>query len=100
MVGRMHSPDSLSTRVARLIRDWRVEVESTVWTGNAFLPFGNRKGQAVVLKVLTQPRNEWRAGEILSAFGGRGMVRVYEYVEGAVLLERLTPGSSLEELAV
>jgi streptomycin 6-kinase len=31
----------------------------------------------------------------LEAFDGRGMVRVLEYVDGAVLLERLVPGRSL-----
>ena len=36
----------------------------------------------------------------MDAFEGRGVVRVYEYVDGAVLLERLNPGNSLVEMAV
>ncbi len=40
------------------------------------------------------------SGEILTAFDGRGVVRVYDYVGGAVLLERLDPGHSLAHLAL
>ena len=31
----------------------------------------------------------------MEAFDGNGVVRVYEYVDGAVLLERLSPGHPL-----
>jgi len=50
--------------------------------------------------VVRQPGDEWHCGEVLHAFDGRGVVRVYEYVEGAVLLERLDPGTSLATLAL
>jgi streptomycin 6-kinase len=36
----------------------------------------------------------------VDAFEGRGVVRVYEYVEGALLLERLTPGRSLASMSL
>jgi streptomycin 6-kinase len=50
-----------------------------------------------VLKVLRNQGDEWRSGEMLRLFEGRGVVRVYEYVDGAVLMERLIPGDSLVE---
>jgi streptomycin 6-kinase len=36
----------------------------------------------------------------MAAFGWRGMARVYEYVDGAVLLERLNPGAPLASIAL
>ena len=45
-------------------------------------------------------RREWRAGEVLQAFGGLGVVRVYEHGSGGLLLERLDPGTSLASLAL
>jgi streptomycin 6-kinase len=56
---------------------------------------GHRGRQPVVLKVVRSPGDEWRAGEVLTAFGGRGVVPVIEHAEGAVLMERLVPGTSL-----
>jgi streptomycin 6-kinase len=53
-----------------------------------------------VLKVLRAPGDEWRIGEILEAFDGRGTVRVQAHVPGAVLLEKLHPGSSLVPLVL
>lgn len=64
------------------------------------MAFGHRAGQPVVLKVLRHPSDEWLCGEVLEAFYGAGVVRVYDYIEGAVLLERLTPGTSLSYLAL
>jgi streptomycin 6-kinase len=51
-----------------------------------------------VLKVAKQQGDEWRSGEIAHAFGGRGVVRVLEYEDGAALLERSVPGTNLVEL--
>src|SRR5205823_14432037 len=56
--------------------------------------------QPVVLKVIKQPGDEWHSGEILQAFAGHGVVRVYEQTPGAVLIERLKPGYSLVEMAL
>ncbi len=69
-------------------------------TESSWIAFGSRDGQPVVLKVLKKPGDEWRAGEILDAFDGNGVVRVYEYIDGAMLLERLSPGNSLARLAL
>jgi streptomycin 6-kinase len=53
-----------------------------------------------VLKVARHGTDEWRSGEIAAAFGGSGVVRVYEHTDGAVLLERLSPGTRLAELSL
>jgi len=87
-------------RVEERIRDWNVAVQSTLETETSLVAFGTRGNQPVVLKVIRQPGDEWRCGEVLRAFDGRGMVRVYEYTEGAVLLEMLNPGTSLAAVAL
>lgn len=79
---------------------WCVAIEHKFETESSLIAFGTRGGQPVVLKVLKQPGDEWRSGEILKAFDGNGVVRAYEYVEGAVLLERLSPGNSLVSMAM
>ena len=60
--------------------------------------FGQRGNEHVVLKLAKQPGDEWHSGEVLRAFSGDGMVRVLESEAGAVLLERLQPGTELVEL--
>lgn len=94
------SVKGLSERVEERVRDWGVSVESSLETHSSFVAFGRRGNRPVVLKVIRQPGDEWRCGEVLDAFGGRGVVRIYEYVEGAVLLERLTPGTPLAVMAL
>ena len=90
----------LRNRVEERARDWCVVVEHTLQTKSSVIAFGRRGSRPVVLKVLKQPGDEWHSGEILNAFDGKGVVRVYEYVEGAVLLERLSPGNSLVSMAL
>src|ERR1044072_8210017 len=90
----------LTQRVEDRIRDWNLVVEDTLETQSSFVVFGRRGNQPVVLKVMRQPGDEWRCGEVLSAFNGKGIVRVYEYIEGAVLLERLNPGTQLASMAL
>jgi streptomycin 6-kinase len=90
----------LSERIEERVRLWGVAVEDTLETPSSFVVFGRRGESPVVLKVLRGPGDEWRCGEVLEAFGGRGTVRVYEYVEGAVLLERLSPGTPLAAVAL
>lgn len=85
-------------RLAERAREWRVIVDETSETETSLIAFGRRATQPVVLKIIKRSGDEWRCGEILDAFDGRGVVRVYEYVAGAVLLERLTPGHRLAEL--
>ncbi len=81
-------------------REWGVVVEDTFETDSSVIAFGARDNQAVVLKVIKQTGDEWRSGEILKAFDGNGVVRVYEQTPGAVLMERLRPGHSLVEMSI
>jgi streptomycin 6-kinase len=90
----------LPERIGELLSTWNVILDDTLQTQTSFIGFGRRGRQAVVLKVLRQPGDEWRSGEVLAAFEGRGSVRVYEHVDGAMLLERLSPGSSLAAIAL
>ena len=93
------SPE-LWNRVADRIDAWRVDVERVTETETSVFAFGRRAGQSVVLKVIKRQNEEWRGGEILDAFEGRGVVRVFEHVDGAMLLERLSPGTSLVTMAL
>jgi streptomycin 6-kinase len=90
----------LQERVNERVREWGLLVEDSLETQSSFIVFGKRANRPVVLKVLRQPGDEWRSGEVLNAFNGMGVVRVLEYVGGAVLLERLSPGTSLMGLAL
>jgi streptomycin 6-kinase len=64
-------------------------------TQSSVLAFGRRGDQPVVVKVVKHPGDEWLSGAALQAFDGYGTVRVFEYFDGALLLERLNPGDSL-----
>jgi len=77
-----------------------VAVDQTSETEGSFIAFGRRGSQPVVLKVLKNRGDEWHSGKALDAFGGKGVVRVFEHVEGAVLMERLSPGTSLVGLSL
>jgi streptomycin 6-kinase len=90
----------LEERIEERVRDWGVVVQDTLETQSSFIAFGKRGNQSVVLKVIRQPGDEWRCGEVSAAFDGRGVARVYEYVEGAALFERLSPGTQLASLAL
>ena len=61
---------------------------------------GGRDYQQAVLKVVKDPGDEWHSGEVLEAFSGNGLARVYEHSPGAVLVERLIPGNSLADLSL
>lgn len=87
-------------RVEELARNWGVVVERQLETQSSFIAFGTRDNQPVVLKVLRRPGDEWRCGEVLDAFDGKGIVRVYQHIEGAVLLERLDPGTQLVDIVL
>ncbi len=94
------SPRQLTERLGERVREWNITVETTLETRGSFLAFGRRGHQAVVLKVLRAPGDEWRVGDILETFDGRGTVRVYAHIPGAVLLENLNPGTSLVPLVL
>ncbi|HYV06099.1 MAG TPA: aminoglycoside phosphotransferase family protein [Blastocatellia bacterium] len=87
-------------RVGELARKWGVVVERTVETPGSIIAFGARGHVPVVLKVIRKRGDEWQCGEALDAFQGVGTVRTYERVEGAVLLERLDPGTPLVEMVL
>lgn len=91
---------SVRERPAERVRAWGVDVEQTLETETSLIAFGRRSDQAVVVRIVKRPGDEWTAGEVLRAFDGRGVVRVYGCVEGALLLERITPGRSLVSLTV
>lgn len=86
-------------RLAAYSRRWNVAIEKTFETESSVLAFGERKSTRVVLKIIKRLGDEWHSGEILRAFDGDGIVRVYESDAGAVLLERLDPGDELVKLA-
>jgi streptomycin 6-kinase len=83
-----------------LAREWRVTIDHSFETQSSFIAYGRRDDQPVVLKVVKHAGDEWWSGAALTAFDGRGAVRVYEYVGGAMLLERLEPGEALVELSL
>ena len=98
----MTSVDSseLWRRVEDRIAAWRVLVACTRETESSILAFGRRGDKPVVLKVIKNRGDEWRCGELLEAFEGQGTVRVYEHGEGAILLERLIPGTTLASVSL
>ena len=85
----------LVRRIALLPQQWRVAVEHVEETDGSVLLFGTRGRQPVVIKIVREAREEWNSGSVLMAFGGRGVVRVVDVDDGAVLLERVQPGTSL-----
>ena len=89
------SATDASVRRLELARGWGVTIDEGFETPTCLIAYGRRDDLAVVLKVVNDRGDEWRSGEMLRAFAGRGVVRVYEHVEGAMLLERLDPGTSL-----
>ena len=89
----------LSDRIVFCARAWRVTIERTLATDTSVIVYGRRAEQPVVLKIVKQPGDEWRCGEVAAKFGGRGVVQVYDYAEGAALFERLDPGEPLAVLA-
>ena len=82
-------------RLASLARRWRVTVVHSFETPTSVIAFGQRAERAVVLKLVKQPGDEWHSGEVLRAFNGKGVVPVLEHVDGAMLIERLDPGTPL-----
>jgi len=78
---------------------WNVTIERTLETESSVIGVGRRGVRGVVLKVVKTPGDEWHSGAVVRAFGGRGVVHVHEFEDGALLLERLSPGDSLADLA-
>jgi streptomycin 6-kinase len=99
---QINSPDSsdLRRRLEDRVAAWAIAVGHVGETESAVLAFGRRNNQPVVLKVIRTRGHEWGSGEVLNAFEGRGVVRVLDHIDGAVLLERLRPGDSLVSMVV
>jgi streptomycin 6-kinase len=89
---------SAATRAEQLAAQWGVEVHESFETPSSLIAYGHRDGQPVVLKVVKVPNDERHSGAVLEAFAGRGMARVLQHTDGAMLLERLQPGTSLVEV--
>ncbi|HEY8166410.1 MAG TPA: aminoglycoside phosphotransferase family protein [Gemmatimonadaceae bacterium] len=95
-----HIDGSLRERLDDRVVAWHVNVEETRETESSIIAFGAREDQPVVIKIVRRPGDEWRSGEVLAAFHGNGTVRVIEQIEGAMLLERLTPGTPLVDMSI
>jgi streptomycin 6-kinase len=93
-------PPAIPSPLADQARIWGVEIHECSESETSWFGFGVRGGLEVVLKRSKRRSDEWHSGNILRQFAGRGMVRPYEYSEGAVLLERLRPATSLSEIAL
>src|SRR5438034_11458327 len=96
MIARL-SPHLLD-RLHQHAHKWRLEIEESFETETSLISFVSRQGQSLVLKMVKQPGDEWNAGKVLSTFDGKGVVRVYEHTAGAMLLERLRPGTPLSSI--
>lgn len=90
----------LNDRVLFCVQAWEIAIERTVSTPTSLIVHGRRAGQPVVLKVVREPGDEWRCGEVAAKFGGRGVVRVYEDMAGAALFEKLDPADPLAKLTL
>jgi len=85
-------------QLASPAQQWGVAITRAQETTGSLVAFGLRDQTRVVLKISKQRGDEWHAGDVLRAFAGDGTVRLYESEAGAVLLERLDPGTELVEL--
>ena len=85
-------------RLETIAREWGVAITSTLETATSLIAYGGRGTQPVVLKLMRRNGDESRAGEVLEAFAGPGVVRVYAHREDVLLLERLIPGTPLVSL--
>lgn len=85
-------------RLRAAAHEWRVTVDDSIETPSSIIAFGRQHGAPVALKIVRNRGDEWRSGEVIHAFGARGVVRVLAYMDGAMLLERINPGRQLVEL--
>jgi streptomycin 6-kinase len=93
-------PNHLRERIKQHAREWRLAVAESFETETSVISFVSRDGKKLLLKLVKQECDEWNAGDVLSVFEGNGVVRVYEHEAGAMLLERLQPGTSLVNMAL
>jgi streptomycin 6-kinase len=77
---------------------WNIDVDEARETSRARFVFGRLEARDVVAKTALRAGDERRAADVLTAFGGRGVVRLIDHDADTVVLERLRPGSSLTSL--
>jgi len=82
------------------LHPWNLSIEETRETPSSQLIFGRWADRAVVLKTFKPHSDETNSADVIRSFDGKGMVRVIDRCEGALLLERLVPGTSLVDLAL
>jgi streptomycin 6-kinase len=98
-VGRAVTDDANRDRLHAWAARWDVAVHPSILeTTSSLIAFGTRGDDGVVLKVVKRRGDEWHAGRVIRAFDGRGIVRALEVDDGAMLLERATPGVSLVDV--
>src|SRR5438128_2415862 len=85
-------------RLDALAREWSVTVASSFETAQSLIAYGERGAQPVVIKLARRPVDEGRSAEALSCFDPAGVARVYDWRDDAMLLERLSPGTTLAQL--
>ena len=92
------SVDMISRPLDRLRQhaaEWGIAIETTQETRGSIIAYGTCDRTNVVLKLVKHEGDEWYSGQVVRAFEGRGVARVFEHTGGALLLERLRPGYSL-----
>jgi streptomycin 6-kinase len=83
------------TRLEKAVRAWNVEAERITETPTSIVALGRRGKLPVVIKIIKFRGDEWSSGQVLEWFDGKGAVRVYDHIDGAMLLECADPGTSL-----
>jgi streptomycin 6-kinase len=101
---RMRSEEAGSAapaqRLALHARAWEVDVDETFETATSIIAFGLRGTHAVTLKITKHHGDEWYSGQALHSFACPRMVRVLAFDDGAVLMDRIRPGTNLAELSL
>lgn len=92
--------DDPEARLRAWAERWGVLVDQIVETTSSIIALGHRDQQPVALKIVRTSGDEWYCGVVLAAFGGDGVVRAIEQEQGAVLMERAMPGTSLARSVV
>lgn len=92
--------EALNNRLSECVTRWGVSILETRETESSIIGFGTRDEIPVVIKVIRARGDEWHSGDVLEAFDGKGSVRLIEQIEGAILLERLTPATPLVDMSI
>jgi streptomycin 6-kinase len=91
----------LPARVDELAGRWRLDVGEPFAEGGAVswvAPVRTAQGEDAVLKVFLVGLENAHEADALAHYAGRGAVRMLEGEPGALLLERLRPGTTLWEV--